>query len=534
MNPMHQNNPLVTVIESMARSRHWRLELRQKRCPDLIRAAINMRNWAMKFTIAPDARRRLKALGISPRNQVVLAKGLVQHEMAHWEVCPFDAGGKHRIVDAVSAVLRGRRGKRREKRLLGDIGVIANAVADIIVDTVKAIEDNTSDYADAQALFYIKELGGGGGICSLYNVFIRLNLMLWGRQTQHTETIANALPPTEHPAVIQEAFRLFPWRQNEGCLAAWLRNGSHWPALAKGLTRLLWPLLTSENEGTGWWRPSQFEHIQTVLYEGRSGRVKIDTEPKAGAVQQWPSTAISAKPFDLLDTPDISEIAWNRTLVRPLPNGAAAIDLQRTHVTVKTPIPSSSALGILPDLAFVVDSSGSMSYRPIEGKGEYDILLRAVFGVFGWLNDKGIASYLRYAVLNFSTRSVFSGWHPWSRRQLIHDTLFKYQGGTTNLCLNKLSSMIDASPRPFMAIMITDGEIGNPSGIARLIQSRFTAPYGFTLIQIGAESAFSRKLSTHGFHAHVIKSLADLEGLVIGRIRDRYGNGMVDAVSISY
>jgi len=47
-----------------------------------------------------------------------------------------------------------------------------------------------------------------------------------------------------------------------------------------------------------------------------------------------------------------------------------------------------------------------MTYDPHAGKGDYDLLLRTIFGVFQWLRDQGMATYLRYAVLNFLKRDA--------------------------------------------------------------------------------------------------------------------------------
>lgn len=518
---------LETVISDLAARHYRRLEISRQPCEDLVRASVRTSDWALCFQVSPYAELRLRALGMDARKQDLLAKGLVHHELGHWSVCPFDSEGEFIITRAVSEVLNECRfleGLTPES-MENLIGFFSNLTADLIVDTVLSFAGDDSDYADGQALFVSKELkraAAAGSHNAIFEMFTHINLALWGRRTRLGQRLSELLG--HRPGILKpEIFgRLFPEFQNPLQIPAALRNRTNWPHLAKALTRLLVRLLPDPVRIPAWWRPSPFRRVMTVLYEGRASAVALQTvEENAGVVQRWPVTGLLHRSVDPLESPQPETICWERSSILPLHRRAPALQLEQTMLYMDTPSASSGPGTLLPDLAFVIDSSGSMEYKPYEGRGQYDLLLRAVFGVFHWLQANSLGWLLNYAVVNFSDKTVSSGWRGWSRRHALHDALFDYQGSSTHLNVDTLRSLKSRSKRPFTVVMITDGELANTAEVLAYTRYEITPPHGLILLQIGRMTGFAKQVQRMGFSVHRVDQPADLPQLVLGAVKKR-------------
>lgn len=513
---------MIPTIRRMAEERFWRLELKRRACPSLVETAIRLDNWVVSVGLAPDAESRLASVGIHTEQQRTMARGLLLHEFGHWEVCPFDSEGEYRITENVGVVVRRNHRKAKPKEVERKVRLLSNMVADVLVDTVLAIEDPTSRYANAQALFFLKELSISGALTKLYLVFMLLNLELWGSRSTHVARIYSKLPLRTDPPQVREALGLFPLDRGPGFLAAWLRNKSHWPRLSRKLARLFLGLLPKGTPSKGWWRPSPFRRTLTVLYEGRTAPVGLGLRSEVANAGHTTVTPLLTGPVDPLSSPAVDRLCWHRVDCLPRRGERPALRFHQVEASVRTPTGQGSSERSLPDLAFLLDSSGSMGYEPYEGRGLYDLLLRTVFGVFHWLRTKGLASYLRYAVLNFSETTRYSGWCDWAQRDRLYDVLFDYQGGKTVLGADVLRRAAAESQRPFAAIMVTDGELEQHEKSLECIAGCFRPPDGLVLVQLNTDSRFARRLREMGFRVHLLKSRQGLEKLVLGEISGKY------------
>lgn len=514
---------MVKTIESMARERLWKLELQREKCPPIIEAAIDSRDWTLHFKLAPDADKTLAAMEIPEEEQRVLVRGLVHHEMGHWEICPFDSDGDYLLLEPICRVVRRKRRNADPKKIDETAKFLANIVSDIIVDTVRAWEDKTTAYADAQTLFFLKEIFRADTLSLLYNVFIRINMELWGKRASVMDRVKELLPDGEHSDIIKRALSFFPRHRQTKHLASWLRDRSNWSPLAEKLATLLIDLM-EEEETAEWWRPSPFRDILTVLYEGRAKAVELALQGAESQPVGVPVSPLFTRPVDPFRLPPLERLVWPQTQCLVSGRERPRLQLVQSEVNIEVPLTSLPGRGFLPDLAFLVDSSGSMTYDPHSGKGEYDLVLRTIFGVFQWLRDQGMASYLRYAVLNFSTTTLYSGWQEWHNRQALFETLFHYQGAGTMVDIRKATRMVQESRGSFVAILITDGEVENSVGMAKYVTDHFTPPKGFVLIQIGGVSRLAQVLWKRGFKVQVIRNHWELQGLVLGEVRERFGS----------
>ncbi|MFC1812344.1 hypothetical protein ACFL03_06590 [Thermodesulfobacteriota bacterium] len=513
---------MIDTIRDMARKRYWRLKLTEKPCSSLIKAAISLRDWTLNFQLDPGVKVGLVSCGIGTNEHTVLAKGLVRHEMGHWEVCPFDSEGEFLITEPISRLVRKRFKNKSKKKITACIQLLSNMVADVIVDTVIALSDRKSTYADAQALFFLKELRLDHSFSSFYDLFVRLNLMLWGSRSLVSERIVLNLPDYGNDGFLDGIRGAFPDLHEHDYMVSWLRNRGNWPKLAKVLGLLFLKRISGSHNVPSWWRPSPFRDVLSVLYEGRTDDVRIDTTSESGSLSMWPVSSMLCQPVDPIAAPELERLVWPQTLCMPNRNGQHRLLFQQTEINIESPVRYDQTQGFLPDLAFLLDSSGSMGYEPFEGTGEYNLLLRTAFGVFQWLKSKGLAAFLKYAVLNFSSKTDYSGWHNWNRKEILYQTLFNYQGGGTELGLKQLERLVKEAKRPFMALMISDGELDNAEPAEKFVRNHFTPPHGLVLVQIGKISSFARNLRSNGFGVHVLNDCSDLRDLVLGEINQRY------------
>ncbi len=316
--------------------------------------------------------------------------------------------------------------------------------------------------------------------------------------------------------------KIFPDLNQGKNLVKWLKNRKNWQKITKVLTVLFLKYLLEYDGLKNWWRPSPFRDVLTVLYEGRIASLSLNAKGESAGQLMWPVSPLLSLPVDPMANPEPEKLEWHNTQIFPVRNDTPWLQFQHTQANIEEPAGSDPNTCFLSDLAFIIDSSASMGYDPFAGTGEYDILLRTIFSVFHWLKKKRIASYLKYAVLNFSSNSFYSGWTDWSSRENLFSTLFNHQGGGTRLDLNLFNRLVREACRPFTAIMITDGELNNLGAVNEFILRNFIPPHGFVLVQIGKMRRTGSKLKTHGFRVHVIDNVDDLEGLVLGEIKQRY------------
>ena len=80
--------------------------------------------------------------------------------------------------------------------------------------------------------------------------------------------------------------------------------------------------------------------------------------------------------------------------------------------------------------------------------------------------------------------------------------------------------LIREAKRPFVAIMITDGCV--QEDIFQDIVEQFSGSKSFILIQIGTNAQLASKLKRRGFPTYVLDDAADLKGIVLNHIADKY------------
>ena len=173
-----------------------------------------------------------------------------------------------------------------------------------------------------------------------------------------------------------------------------------------------------------------------------------------------------------------------------------------------------------PDLAIFCDDSGSMTWVPATGTGEYDALIITILSLFKWLQNKSFAPVIKYSFTFFSTTTRTSGWVDYYHLNDIKPLLYYHEGGGTKLNLQKFEEILNA-PNRKATILITDGEIFNSPELMKIIKKLKTNLI-FLFIQIGRLSKIGRNLKNNGFNVIQIKDIKKLSQIVLTFINDTY------------
>ena len=255
-----------------------------------------------------------------------------------------------------------------------------------------------------------------------------------------------------------------------------------------------------------------------ALYQQRAKRITMPSTASQGHESRFPVAHLTRRPLGLL-VPTLGEIDWGAT--RPMPDGR--LELCRKHLPVEKPIPVHAAQGGIPDLCYVVDSSGSMRWNWRQGEGPYDCLLRAIYSVERFLAETRKGPLLRYCAVNFSNTTVRTRWCDFADLAEVRKLLFRHQSGGTRLDCQVLRQVAAESRDRFLCIMVTDGQLKNAAEVAASAVDLSARGNWFTLIHIGAQSALVKLIRDAGLPAHTISAASELEGLCLEYAQRTWG-----------
>ena len=224
-------------------------------------------------------------------------------------------------------------------------------------------------------------------------------------------------------------------------------------------------------------------------------------------------------------------IDWFRTRrMPPRPGNPLGLDLYRRTDPLEVPAdaPKPGGRGA-PNLLLVVDSSGSMVFRPDAvgaARGQYDLVLLACWGLFRYLDEQGVGPAIQVGALNFSRITRSSGWHEGDALEPVKRVLIAYQSGGTVLDPSEVRKAQDAAPGPFLLVAITDGCLGNTPQALHEFRRIGQAGHSLALLHIGAPNAFTEGVRKLGGTVHILQKAADLIGLSLDVARAHYGGGI--------
>lgn len=545
---------MIALLEQLARERFWNFQLEITPNAHLIAADVHWAGYGeIEVCVDPDAEKAFYGHGFSDDEQGLLARGVVEHAYGHLNRCPGNnARPRFAIMEAVAEVVEAHRSKSTIEEKETAIAFYADLAADILLDAALVADDREGWYADAALLYYKCKVLTTQGMSLAQHFIIRMGLELFGNGSAYYASLLDLL--NSHASADEQQKLTAMVRQAKAHIAALaddegvidvVRHPQHWPSLAGKFTELFLDaksantrrssrksktsedaeqIDTARGNGGGSLTPSSFPNLLTQWYADRASEVSLSLSQGADGMEQLPVSPLVVRPVDESRMPPLSEINWPRTLLFPHKNNEESSRLQlywnEHYVTV--PVPSASMSSSMPDISFWVDSSESMTYEPFQKQGRYDLLLRALFGVFRWIETQTYAPYLNYSALNFSAETKYSGWKSWQNRQDIYNLLFDHQNGRTTLDITIFEKLIREASRPFIVVMVTDGELKNWKAVSSRIIGRFDLSKNFILIQIGNVSKLFTTLREKGFPTHVIENAEGLNSLVLGEIVARY------------
>lgn len=247
-----------------------------------------------------------------------------------------------------------------------------------------------------------------------------------------------------------------------------------------------------------------------VLYRSRSTEVKIDSETTRKRGLAFPIAHLTRE--ELGDNlPGLNNVDWTATRFdqnnHPI--------LFKKMLPITDDVPAKFETGGFPDLLFVVDSSGSMSWDPQAGRGAYDSLLRAVYSILRFLEEQNKIQFMRLAVVNFSGSTLKTSWENFSNVRVVKKMLFNHQGGGTVLDCQAIENLAAQSEDRFLCLMVTDAQIKNADAVVTAVGQMIARGHGFVLIQIGKANPMTQAVKNLDVPVHVIADHTQLQGLCL-------------------
>lgn len=178
--------------------------------------------------------------------------------------------------------------------------------------------------------------------------------------------------------------------------------------------------------------------------------------------------------------------------------------------------------GIIYDLAFILDGSGSMGWL-FDTRASYHTLVVAVYSLLDYLKSTDKGYHVNCCAIKFASSTFYSRWLDYSSlRDLKLNYILRDTGGATNLSPTVLRQMTDEAKGAFLGIMVSDGEIHNLKETVEAIGELIQSGNHFCLIQIGESTSFMSEIRTLGGDVYNIRDTADLKGLILKKGKEHW------------
>ena len=142
--------------------------------------------------------------------------------------------------------------------------------------------------------------------------------------------------------------------------------------------------------------------------------------------------------------------------------------------------------------------------------------------MFRYIQECGEAQNVKVNALNFSSATIASGWHPCTQLQPVKKVLATYYGGSTILDLTKLNEAHETRPGEFLAVVITDGGLGNWADALGGFKKIVDAGNHVVLLHVGKANPFTEGIESLGCQTHLLNKAEDLVGLCLDLAKSRY------------
>ena len=167
---------------------------------------------------------------------------------------------------------------------------------------------------------------------------------------------------------------------------------------------------------------------------------------------------------DLLNI-SIKNIDWGSTKISRSSSGINVVSLFENKSDLVIDIDSEGpVVSSIPDISFIVDSSGSMGDIYLE-------VVTVIYSILKYLVKIGKAHLINYCSINFSDETRYSGWVPFNDIDVVKKNIINYQGDNTYLDLEIVKKMHSERKDNFITLIITDGHLSND--LRELLESTY-------------------------------------------------------------
>ena len=217
---------------------------------------------------------------------------------------------------------------------------------------------------------------------------------------------------------------------------------------------------------------------------------------------------------------DVRRVKWSGSRLYKV-NGKNHLALYQGDLPITTDDPLMTNSKDIPDVAMIVDSSGSMEANLFEGDGPYDMLLRANYSLLNWIERTGKAYHMNFAVVNYSNSTYYSGWQDYRNLDEVKKHLLYFQNHLTHIDSEKLDQMNREKNSNFLAILTTDGGFQNPEPVIESLQYMVKDGNALSIIYVNHKKQgensryFFNEMETYA-EVHEIENPEDLIGINIG------------------
>ncbi|MFQ6050104.1 MAG: hypothetical protein ACE5K4_00245 [Candidatus Hydrothermarchaeota archaeon] len=283
----------------------------------------------------------------------------------------------------------------------------------------------------------------------------------------------------------------------------------------------------------------KFEFLD-LLYDALSSRIFIKAEG-TGEGFGYPVMKYCFKKFEK-DKDDPERIVFRRLV--PDPDSPfrqmikRPINFQVPRFDYSLTIPAKSGFGRMPDFCFIIDTSGSMQ-EDVEGvsivqvgdeskyqelilkresivewgdDSKYHHALLGLYGIIKYIQSYGIAPYVRYNLINFSDKTLKTGWKTYSRISEIKKLALTPQFGNTIIDIDIVKTELGGGGN--IIIMLSDGQIHNWQKIKSEFIDVAKKNY-LSFIEVETESKTGYDLKEAGFDVNHVRNRKDLLKLMI-------------------
>lgn len=489
-----------------------------------IRAEISLSDWKIFIKI-----------GKNFKNKESIIKDVILHEIGHWKICPKDIINHYNLFEIVYIYFKG-----------DFASYILNAFEDLIVNACNKFENPPYE---GQAEFFKLQISKN--VSKFYKFFVILNLYLWDEKERIKEFFKdfdlNKKEDFEILKDVEEILKEFNLPSNSYEKILYLKNSLNWEKMLikflekckKYFDYIKIPL--SGFDSTFEKESKKEENIEKYLiYKLKDKKIPsflskfefLDTYYRLNAPLVFlkvfhkekfeiPLLRYGKEKFDINQN-SFYEINWRTLFFDPFSPFKNKINFYINPFNYGIEIKGGNKKSI-PDILFILDSSGSMLNDSLNNSpfGEkYHNAILGIYAIFSFLKKIGIAPYIKYSLIQFSSKTISTGWLNYNEIKKLKEKLFSPEGSTTRFDVNILEKNLSENKNEKFILLITDSEIFNFYKIKEKLIDLLSKNYTF-YFQMGNPGKAYEILKNKFNYIKVEKS-SDLAGKMIEASKNVY------------